>query len=569
MKRNIAFFSMLIGMIFSLTVCGGGGGGGNANTPAAPATPVPPVTPSPLSVIVSLDTGLTTSVLVTASSGTTITAIGADGTVYTLAVPANAVTEDTLISLTPVASISGLPFSGGMLAAVQFEPDGLSLLAPAVLSMVLPTAPSASSVMSFGYVGAGEEIYLRPETVSGATITISISHFSGAGSGAGTQGDRSTMNGHPPTDTRDQAEQDLANLISKAKSENRMPTDDELEAVLRAWYDTSIRPKLTAAETDDSRFMCAVSEFLSWYKMIELFYTGSCSGSLANCELQDQTNNTLRWRFHKELDKSFISMGKAHVNAFDKAYEKCKADPLWDSSIIQISKYASLISAASLYGTDYSSYYNTAVPVTGYIGDLQNVAFDRIQKCDRFAVTIDSIIDYRASDNSQSSHEHFVATSKAFFDVTDQKIRASITTPATTLTVDNYVAALDPPSWTDNYTAEATFMVNLLYINGGRKSLCSCGAKPKDPPPPDIWLYYTPETQTTGAWIFNYMSYFHLNDMNPFDAWPLLGKFYAIDFVKGDAGYFAKKTYSQTINSSFDTKSEDTLITIKHVPKTP
>ena len=45
--------------------------------------------------------------------GGTVTATGADGTEYALSIPADALLEETEISLPPIVSIDDLPMSGG------------------------------------------------------------------------------------------------------------------------------------------------------------------------------------------------------------------------------------------------------------------------------------------------------------------------------------------------------------------------------------------------------------------------------------------------------------------------
>ena len=50
------------------------------------------------------------------ADGGTLTTTGLDGTVFTLEVPAGALTGAQLISMTPVESIDNLPIAGGLVA---------------------------------------------------------------------------------------------------------------------------------------------------------------------------------------------------------------------------------------------------------------------------------------------------------------------------------------------------------------------------------------------------------------------------------------------------------------------
>ncbi|MGC9985143.1 MAG: hypothetical protein ABSF35_16130, partial [Polyangia bacterium] len=134
-------------------------------------------TPNPLSVSPVLDPTHATVAVITATAGGSITATAADGTIYTLAIPADALLFDTEITLTPVTSIGGLPFSGGLQAAVQIAPDGLYLYQVATLSIAPATAVLSSKQIGFGYYGSGTEFHLEALTTTG--LVFGIQHFSG------------------------------------------------------------------------------------------------------------------------------------------------------------------------------------------------------------------------------------------------------------------------------------------------------------------------------------------------------------------------------------------------------
>lgn len=113
---------------------GGGGGGGGVSGPPR---------------IVSEETARAATATITEQGGGAITTTAANGTVYTLSVPAGAVQSDTAITITPIAAVS--PFSGAPVA-VRMQPSGLQLLRPAILEITPPgtvgtsTAASASSI---------------------------------------------------------------------------------------------------------------------------------------------------------------------------------------------------------------------------------------------------------------------------------------------------------------------------------------------------------------------------------------------------------------------------------------
>ena len=113
--------------------------------------------------------------------GGTVSATGADGTIYALVVPPGALTADTAITLTPLRAIAGLPVTGPAVG-VQFGPDGLVLRQPATLRITRKGAAPRTTV-GYVYVGNGRDVALERARRAGSSLTIEISHFSGAGAG--------------------------------------------------------------------------------------------------------------------------------------------------------------------------------------------------------------------------------------------------------------------------------------------------------------------------------------------------------------------------------------------------
>ena len=89
---------------------GAGGGGSNA-----------------LNVTPTLDTDGSKSQYIPTTGGSLSTS-DSNGTQYTLTLPADALFSGTVIRMTPVASLAGMP--GGLVGAVKLEPEGLVLNAP-------------------------------------------------------------------------------------------------------------------------------------------------------------------------------------------------------------------------------------------------------------------------------------------------------------------------------------------------------------------------------------------------------------------------------------------------------
>ena len=113
----------------------------------------------PIQIAVTPDASSAVETVVPVDGGT-LTATGADGTVYQLAIPPNALEFDTRITLTPLTAVNGLPFGGGQTFAVQIAPEGLFLDETAVLTITPPQPIPVQQQILFGYRGDGENLIL-------------------------------------------------------------------------------------------------------------------------------------------------------------------------------------------------------------------------------------------------------------------------------------------------------------------------------------------------------------------------------------------------------------------------
>lgn len=175
-------------LVLALSACGGGGSASDAGVAPPPTAVLRPytlaVSDDPIQASVTLDTARAIRQHVPLEGGT-ITATGADGSTYSLQIPADALTEPATITVTPVAQIADLPLgeTGKTALGVQFEPSGLRFFKPATL-VVTPSAAAAIPVARQLFVqweGAGQKLALAaPDPVSDQ-IRLRVLHFSGMG----------------------------------------------------------------------------------------------------------------------------------------------------------------------------------------------------------------------------------------------------------------------------------------------------------------------------------------------------------------------------------------------------
>ena len=173
--------------------------------------------------------------------GGTVSVTGSDGTRYDLTIPARALAATTSITLTPVASLAGLP-GGNDAHAVEFAPDGLAFAVPATLR-ITPATPLTDTV-GLAYTGSGEDFTLAPATQVDGSLVVEVRHFTGGG---GTS----------------VSEQDFERLVAAIAAQ---PISLEAaghffrdyRAVPASWCDAS-HPTCATLKTDITRFLNALT----------------------------------------------------------------------------------------------------------------------------------------------------------------------------------------------------------------------------------------------------------------------------------------------------------------------
>jgi PEP-CTERM motif len=261
---------------------------------------------NPLTVNPSLDTKHATRQLISAASGGTLTATGADGSVFTLTIPGHALLSDELITMTPLAALGGLPISGGLLAGVQLAPDGLQFQQAATLTIrPARSVPSAQQV-GFGYHASGSEFYLQP-LAPGGTTTLSLLHFSGAGVGQGSAG--AAGNPSSPADQLAQQAAQAVNAANQCQGSGCSATlAQQLEGLLQEDYTQVVLPQAQQALSDASVAPTALPAMLGWIRMVMLL--GFDADAPVDSEVQSLT----------------ALLPKIIENVYNTAYSECLND---------------------------------------------------------------------------------------------------------------------------------------------------------------------------------------------------------------------------------------------------
>ena len=131
-------------------------------------------------------------------AGGSVAAVGADGTVFILDVPADALPSPETVTLTPVSRIDHFPFSGGLAAGVEIEPAGLDLRVPAKLTIRPPSPAPPDQILPYSYSRGGEDFILYPRDVDTSALHLPLVKFAGYGIGRGGQGEADAQAARSP-----------------------------------------------------------------------------------------------------------------------------------------------------------------------------------------------------------------------------------------------------------------------------------------------------------------------------------------------------------------------------------
>lgn len=178
------------------------------------------IEPKALNVIADVTPVLDTARAVTAiisTEGGTLTLTTGDGTRFTLTLPADALISDAEITMTPVSSAERLPLSGGLVTAVQLEPEGLRLWQPATLLIEPPVAISGTEEFPFAWSRMGEDFHLYPLQLDPSSLAMKLAHFSTYGIGRGSDADREAQQLHEPISPEAGLEQRLQAALGEIR----------------------------------------------------------------------------------------------------------------------------------------------------------------------------------------------------------------------------------------------------------------------------------------------------------------------------------------------------------------
>ncbi len=258
-------------------------------------------------------------------NGGSLTARAADGTVFTLQIPRNAVTGPTTITMTPVSRIDRLPFSGGLIAGVELEPEGLHLLNTAMLTIQPAVTPPADRTLPYAYRRGGEDFILYPRA-EGTALSLPVLHFSGYGAGRGSAADASSQAARQPAGPLEPYQQEIANwkfleLLNQITHDEFL---DHLVEVLQRAFQEKVKPDLEAAREscDRAQIKAACIVAFEFSRLVQLW------GFEADLRLQGISKEV--------LDLCVEILRSCQLKAFDRCV--ARNDPFEAALMLYISR---------------------------------------------------------------------------------------------------------------------------------------------------------------------------------------------------------------------------------------
>jgi hypothetical protein len=202
--------------------------------------------------------------------GGSLTVSGADGTRYTLEIPPDALTTETLISMTPLASLEGIPFGSSEVMAVQLEPEGAFFNNFLTLTITPPQEIPLDQQILYGFQGSQNELTLAAPVINSAEIKILIQHFSGYGVTKGLLADIEPYRQRLGGAAESRLQSEAAYQLGRVRQQQLLgtgDTGDDLKTIfedLFARFDREVvQPRLAAAGESCAAGRLALQTLLS------------------------------------------------------------------------------------------------------------------------------------------------------------------------------------------------------------------------------------------------------------------------------------------------------------------
>jgi hypothetical protein len=326
--------------------------------------------PTPGKITPQLDEQNLVDAIIPAKGGS-ITLSMPNGIIYTLDIPDGALPNDQEITMVPITRIDGMLLSGGLIGGVQLEPEGLELLIPASLTIMVPKGYDLKQMVGIAYHGQGEGFHLDLSKGDGKTISLPIFSFSGHGAASGTPGEIANQAGQPAGSPVDAAAQQLANAVKQCVGQDDSACLPLIQMLIDQ-YNNTIKPDLTAAQNDDGNIDSAGGEFIKWNHDVEWV------GLDRTITLNDKKYNIAGL-----IKEGMGLVIKGLKNAFDQEAARC----LSQEDISQASKMIDRLRVLALLNDETQPQYT------------KDTKWNNFEKCSRYRMSFESNLTWKIGES--------------------------------------------------------------------------------------------------------------------------------------------------------------------------
>ncbi len=212
-------------------------------------------------------------------SGGVLSTTAADGTVFTLTIPPDALVIDTLIRMTPVATLEGMPF-GSQPLLVDLEPEGLQLYAYATLTITSAELVPVDQQIFVSISGATNELTLALPVVDSAEIQLLIDHFSAHGFTKGMLADIEPVRERLGGSAERRLQSKAAEILGRERQTQLLGGEssdwiEELDGLMNEYQKQVIEPRVAAAGQSCAAARLAIQTVLGFDRQRQLLGLGS------------------------------------------------------------------------------------------------------------------------------------------------------------------------------------------------------------------------------------------------------------------------------------------------------
>ncbi len=228
----------------------------------------------PINLTVSLDEGRRAEAVMSTEGGS-LFAEAADGTTFTLDVPPDALLIETVIAMTPVETLDGLPFGDGSAYAVELSPRGLDFNGFATLTIVPAEDIPVREQIMFGYEGDDRALTLALPRPNPDAIEILLGHFSGAGVSKGLLADLEPVRRRMGGNVEARLQGEVAAALQAARQQALLGDEsanigDILGPYMDEYYEKVVSPRLNAAGVSCANARVALETLFKYQRQVQL-----------------------------------------------------------------------------------------------------------------------------------------------------------------------------------------------------------------------------------------------------------------------------------------------------------